>query len=114
MKDDILQIREFKGIQVAKVTAEKIYQNAVPRLKSQMDELLKTRPPKVLVDLSHVTVMNSSGLGVLIAAQDEMNRHRGTLILTGLSPMMRQLFEQMRLSELFQVTEDEAEALGRF
>jgi len=110
MSAQMVTVREMNGITVIRVQTEKVYQNEVPAFRQALQKILKKKPQKVVVDLSVVTVMNSSGLGALIAMQDDMEKRRGRMVVAGLCPMMAQLFEKMRLNQLFTVAIDQQEA----
>ncbi len=43
--------------------------NAVSRIRDTLGDLTKTRSPQVLVNLSKATYIDSSGLGILMAAE---------------------------------------------
>jgi len=53
--------------------------------------------------MSNVEVINSSGLGVLILLYDKQKKNEGKLVLCGLSMLLQEIFERMRLHTLFQI-----------
>jgi anti-sigma B factor antagonist len=59
--------------------------------------------PRVVVDLSGVTFMDSSGLGVLVGALRRMRDDGRTLRVIGLNPTTRRLFDATGLAEAFGV-----------
>jgi|YNPNPStandDraft_1061719.scaffolds.fasta_scaffold38879_2 anti-sigma B factor antagonist len=68
----------------------------------------------VLVDLSGVTWMNSSGLGMLISGLTTMRSAGGDLRLVGLSEGTRRPLEITRLDSVFQVFHSEQEGVHSF
>jgi anti-sigma B factor antagonist len=52
-------------------------------LRSALDGAFETDPPRVAVDLTHVTFMDSSSLGVLVAALERARELGGELRLVG-------------------------------
>jgi anti-sigma B factor antagonist len=61
--------------------------------------------PWVILDLSEVTFMDSSGLGVLVSAMKAVRSH-GELRLIGVHPRVREVFTLTGLSRVFTVDED--------
>jgi anti-sigma B factor antagonist len=65
----------------------------------------------VVLDLTPVTFMDSSGLGVLVAAMKAL-RGRGELRLTGVDARIQELFSLTGLNRVFQVEPDERAAVA--
>lgn len=56
---------------------------------------------KFIIDLSQVNIMNSSGLGILIASLSAIKKKNGTLILTGANSKIKNLFNVTKLDTVF-------------
>lgn len=56
-----------------------------PLLEDHLDSLLATRPERLIVDLSGVSFMGSTGLSILIKARDIARQQGTALQLTGTS-----------------------------
>lgn len=70
-----------------RVTGE-IDHHAVTEARREVDEWIgKNRPQKLIMDLSHIDFMDSSGLGFVLGRLRKMNDIRGTL--TVLNPARR-------------------------
>ena len=67
--------------------------------------------PNILLDLSGVRYVDSSGLGEMVAAQAAARRAGGRVALLGLSPNVREVFAVTRLASVFDIYEEEAGAL---
>jgi anti-sigma B factor antagonist len=83
---------------------------SAPALTSELKRVLGPRP--VLLDLSGVEFMDSSGLGVLIGAHKEAAALGGVLILVGPVPRVRKIFKITKLNKIFTIHETPAEALA--
>jgi anti-sigma B factor antagonist len=59
--------------------------------------------PRVVLDLSEVTFMDASGLGVLVGAARSARRTGHTLMLRDPSPRVVRLLEMTRLLDVFEV-----------
>lgn len=58
---------------------------------------------KLIVNMENVTVMNSSGIGVLIKTRDELMKLGKPIKLISLQPLMKDIFSRMRLDTLFEI-----------
>jgi anti-sigma B factor antagonist len=74
-----------------------------PRISEQLAEIIRPKPPVVVVDLSRVTYIDSSGLAVLIDAMQNVEEYGGHFALAGLQESVRSIFETARLDQVFAV-----------
>jgi anti-anti-sigma factor len=74
-----------------------------PHVEQSLAAIIQKRPPHVLVDLSGVTFIDSSGLAVLIRAQQDVQNYGGKLTLAGINADVRSIFELARLDQVFLV-----------
>ena len=110
MNGPILRVEESGEITVIRITEKKLYQNAVASFQEKMISLLDAGKRNLIIDLSEVEVMNSSGLGVLILTWDRLIKEDGKMVVMGLGTLMEELFQRMRLNLIFAVAETEEEA----
>ncbi len=83
-----------------------------PQIGAQLAALIKQKPARVVVDLSKVTYIDSSGLAVLIEAMQNVGGYGGSFALTGLQDGVRPIFEIARLDQVFRIFPDTAAALA--
>ncbi len=83
-----------------------------PQIGAQLAALIKQKPARVVVDLSKVTYIDSSGLAVLIEAMQNVGSYGGSFALTGLQDGVRPIFEIARLDQVFRIFPDTAAALA--
>lgn len=81
-----------------------------PQLRKELIELLNTDLDRMVIDLSHVTFMDSSGVATLVEALQIQRRNNKKLILCGLQQKVKSIFEISRLDMVFIITEDTASA----
>ena len=112
MEGKYFDVQEIDEITVIRVLEKKLYQNIVTHFQQEMVSLVDDGKRKLVVNLSEVDIMNSSGLGVLILTWDRLCKEGGNLVIVGLSPLMQELFERMRLDLIFTLAASEEEALG--
>lgn len=83
-----------------------------PRLDRALASMIKKRPPHVVVDLSGVTFIDSSGLAVLIRALQNVKEYGGKLTLSGVNSNVRPVFEMARLDQVFLIDPRDDELLS--
>ncbi len=81
-----------------------------PRIAASLAEIIARKPDHVVVDLSKVSYIDSSGLAVLIEGMQTVQRNGGKFALAGLQDGVRPIFEIARLDQVFRIypTVDEA------
>jgi anti-sigma B factor antagonist len=73
--------------------------------------LLDQHPEKMVVQLGDVPYMDSSGVASLVKVLSRARKSGTGLVLVGLTPRVRSLFQITRLDSVFQIHATEAEAL---
>ena len=83
-----------------------------PEVRKVLLELLKEkRVPRVVVNLKNVKYIDSSGVASLVEGLKVSRDLRSRFILFGLSPAAREVLELTRLIKVFEVYDNEEEAL---
>jgi anti-anti-sigma factor len=77
-----------------------------------MLELAATKPATVVVDLSGVEYMDSSGVGALVEGQQILRGYGGAFRLAGLQDAVRQVFKFAKLEKVFEIYQDAEGALA--
>jgi anti-sigma B factor antagonist len=72
------------------------------KFKEAMRGLTEDGPQWVVLDLSKVQFVDSSGLGAIVAAMKNMAGER-TLVLAGLTPMVDKVFRLTRMDQVFRI-----------
>jgi anti-sigma B factor antagonist len=72
-----------------------------PRVSEKIAEIIKPKPSRVVVDLSRVTYIDSSGLAVLISAMQDVEDYGGRFAIAGLQENVKTIFETARLDKVF-------------
>ncbi|WP_372369502.1 STAS domain-containing protein [Candidatus Uabimicrobium sp. HlEnr_7] len=81
--------------------------------KDQTSEVVKQQP-KVLIDMSALTFIDSSGLGAILSCLRNCNENKGKLKLFAISKTVRTLFELVRMHKVFDIYNTKEEALASF
>jgi anti-sigma B factor antagonist len=72
------------------------------QFKEHMRELVKNAPPRVMLDLSRVGFLDSSGLGAVVAVMKLLGPDR-RLELSGLTPTVEKVFRLTRMDTVFTI-----------
>ena len=75
----------------------------VPQLKSLMKRLISEGTQKLDLDCSQLTLMDSTGIGCLIAAHNSLAKVNGSLSVIGVLPDIHDLLSSMRLDRHFKI-----------
>jgi anti-sigma B factor antagonist len=81
-----------------------------PDLRDRLLEALGSHPSRLIIDLSGVPYMDSSGVGTLVDMKRRTERDGSAIILVGLQPRVRSVFEITRLDGFFTIVETLEEA----
>ena len=74
-----------------------------PRIAASLQALIAEKPERLVVDLSRVTYIDSSGLAVLIEGMQNVAAYGGKFVLAGLQENVRPIFEIARLDQVFRI-----------
>jgi anti-sigma B factor antagonist len=85
-----------------------------PEVRAALRELIDEKPKRLVVDLSRVPYVDSSGLAVLIGAKQEIEANSGSFVLAAPQQAVRTILESARLDQYFKLAPDvEAAAASR-
>lgn len=80
--------------------------NSSRSLQTELREVIGAGPRRVVVDLSGVPYMDSSGVATLVEAM-QLSRKKGTkLVLCAMSDKVQSIFEIARLDRVFTIVDD--------
>jgi len=108
-----LAIDKTGGVAVMAVPVDELDANNAAELKRDIAPLLQANT-KVVLDLSRVRFMDSSGLGAMLSCLRQLTARKGDLKLCGMSRQVRGAFEVVRLNRIFDIYPTRAEAVLAF
>ena len=103
MMDSSIVHRETKAVLQA---GGDLVSTTVPGLRPILRELLQEGIRELVLDLGQTTMVDSSGIGLLIAAHNSLAKAGGTLTVVHASPEIRELLTSIRLNQHFTVEDD--------
>ena len=77
-------------------------------------EIPEDEKANVILNLSKVNMMDSSGLGVLVSSYTTVQKKGGRLALAGLGKGLQNLIAITKLTRVFDIYEDEDTAIASF
>jgi len=108
-----VRIDPKKGLTVCHIDGE-IDINSSPAIKKSFDKLISQKTPKIVINLSKVTYVDSSGLATLVEILKNMRSYGGRMRIACMSPKIKSLFEITKLEKLFEILSDEETAISGF
>ena len=72
-------------------------------MRRKLSGILRSKPQTIIVDLSKVSSMDSSGLATLLEATAIARKQNTRLILQGIQGQLRYMLEISRLNRLFDI-----------
>ena len=108
-----LEIKQelLEGVYVLHLTGE-VDAFTAPLLRDALMPLTEENGKKVIVDLTNVEYVDSTGLGILIGAYKSAHNYKSHLQLQGLSSRIKRLFEITGLDEIIDIKGNRGEYNG--
>ena len=86
--------------------------NEKPKVAAQLEPLIERQITGIVIDLSHVPYVDSSGLAIFIDALQRVRQYGGRLALSGLQNNVRLVFQISKLDKVFTIFDDSQSALA--
>jgi anti-sigma B factor antagonist len=111
-----LEVNEVGDVTVVRFRDHKIVEDInIQQLGQEMFHLVEVdNRGKVLLNFSAVDFLSSAALGKLITLDKKMKAHGGALKLSNIRPEIYEVFAITKLNRLFDIKDDEADALAAF
>jgi len=109
-----LSTKEASGVTVIALDGNVLGGPDAPALNDALHKLIEKKKKKVLVDLSGVQSMNSSGLSMLIGALQTMRNSGGELKIAAASKKIESLLVITKLSTVFELFPTVKQAIDSF
>src|SRR5262249_49182696 len=75
--------------------------NSAPLLAEEIDRVVATKPPKVMVDLSSLDLIDSSGVAALVKLYKGVRGSGGAILITGARDQPLAIFKLLRMDRVF-------------
>jgi len=102
------------GIGLIEVSGSLVGGDETVELRQAIAGFVERQYSKLLIDLSNVTYLNSTAIGVLVSGQTTYSRHGWMIKLCGLNKSIQNIFVITKLTLVFDVYDTRAEAIKSF
>ena len=109
-----IQLREEKEISIIDVEGKITMSDGCEKFREAVDSLLAHDKKKILVNLSKMEYIDSTGVGEMVSSLKTVENLGGQLKLVSLNNQAYSTFQLALLLPKFDVSKDEFEALGKF
>jgi anti-sigma B factor antagonist len=109
-----LASREDGDITILTVTGDLVIGEPETTFKKAVTRLLEEGRVNLLVDLSRVGFLDSSGLGALVRALTQSQKEGGQTKLLNAGPQVRKLLQMTKLDSVFEIHSDLEAAVSSF
>lgn len=111
-----LDVSEVGDVTVVRFHDHKILEDInIQELGQELFQLVELdRRGKLLLNFSSVEFLSSAALGKLITLEKKVKAHSGTLKLCNIRPEIYEVFAITKLNRLFDIKDEEADALAAF
>ena len=86
----------------------------IQEMGRELFELVELKRAKILLNFMNVEFLSSAALGKLITLDKKLKAAKGQLKLSDIRPEIYEVFAITRLNKLFDIHDDEADALATF
>ena len=111
-----LDISQIHGITIVQLLDDRLVEgDGIEDLGQELYRLIEPeRRRKVVLNFSSVKYISSTGLGKLVVLHKKVKAHGGMLRLCCMRPDVRRVFTVTKLDRMFDIRENEADALAAF
>ena len=109
-----LSTRQVGGITVIDASGRITLGEGASAFRDLIRDLAAKGDKRILLNLSDVTYIDSSGIGEMVSGYTTVTNHGGVLKLLGLNKRVKDLLQITKLYTVFEVHDDEASAVRSF
>jgi anti-sigma B factor antagonist len=106
-----ISVRRLDKITIFDITGHIDLANSPEIRKTLLKELKELKTPRVIMNLKNVKYIDSSGVASLVEGLKAARDMKSRFILFGLSPSAREVLQLSRLLKVFEVYDDEEQAV---
>jgi len=109
-----IETRNIGDVQVLDCSGKITLGEGTMAIRNAVRDILKSNGKKILLNLSDVNYIDSSGIGELVSSYTTVTNHGGSLKLLNLTKKIQELLAITKLLTVFQVFDNEQTALASF
>lgn len=97
-------VTKQKGTEVMVKVSGAVDTDAAERLRAELAKVIKLSPGSVIMDLSGVPSIGSSGIGKILAFYKELNKAKAAFEIKGIHENLYNIFKSIKLEKLFPIS----------
>lgn len=111
MKADLdVRIRRNDNVPIVDLSGD-VDAYTCAKLREAIVELLDQGDSRVVIGMSNVDYIDSTGLGTLVGGLRRVSEQKGAMAISGANPQVRKVLSITGLSKVFSLFDDETEAI---
>ena len=95
------------------LAGELIDRNQANELVAEIDKMIAAGKSKFILEMSELKYINSSGLSVLIILLTKARKNEGEIVISCVTPKVKELLVITKLNSVFAVTKDVESAIKK-
>ncbi len=108
-------VEELSGVTLVRISIPRATADVSKEFKSVLFDLIDNKNiQKIIVDFNKVDFADSSFLGTLVSGLKKCSSNKGDIKILSLQPPVRAMFELTRLYKVFEIFDNELDALKSF
>jgi len=112
--DCVTSTRQVAGVTIVDISGRIVLGEESAKLRKLVCDLLDRGQKNILFNLADVNYIDSSGLGNMVGSFTSVRKQGGELKLLHLTTKVQDLMQITRLYTVFDIMDDEAEAVRSF
>jgi len=112
--DCVTSTRQVAGVTIVDISGRIVLGGESAKLRKLVCDLLDRGQKNILFNLADVNYIDSSGLGNMVGSFTSVRKQGGELKLLHLTTKVQDLMQITRLYTVFDIMDDEAEAVRSF
>lgn len=109
-----IELRSLGQVKLVKLRGRLNLGDAVDRLRETLDDLIGSGDTRILLDLSEVPWIDSSGIGLLVKLLTSAKQRGGAMKLLNPSKFTVQTLKMIALLDVFEIFEDQQVAVASY
>jgi len=109
-----IELRSLGQVKVVKLRGRLNLGDSVDRLRETLDDLVGNGDTRIVLELSEVPWIDSSGIGLLVKVLTSTKQRGGSIKLLNPSKFTVQTLKMISLLDLFEIFEDQQQAVASF
>jgi anti-sigma B factor antagonist len=108
------EIRDRGNVRIIELSGKITIGSGDVKIRELIDQSIADGKKNILLDLAGVSTIDSSGIGEMVACYTTVTKNGGQLRLLRLSPKINDILQVTQLITVFDVFDDEVEAVASF